>query len=635
LHPFQDRHTHLLTLYSFLDNNKNENLIRWSDDGNSFIVIDEDEFARTLIPELFKHNNYASFVRQLNMYGFHKKVGLSDNSMKASETKAKAPSEYFNKYFKRGRPELLWLIQKPKNPTTGPKRKREDDSKGDSDEERKYVQDTGGGGYVEELAVRGSGNDQMAMIPRSEYNSLRVEVRQLQDQQKLISSVLSTIKRQNEELYSRATSFQALHDRHENSINAILTFLATFYNRSLEGNANGLNLADMFPPTRQQPHGNVVDVDDFPATEMSMNKPSPLQRSKRPLALLPAPPTDQPDLLSASGGRASTISPTSRPLASPITRPASRQQSLFRPTVPQRQSSTISTTQGRDASYSAPLKVESPANTTPLSGNDAIMSAIQDANANANANAGTTSQVPQFDFPAALSNYQTQNGNVPLTAQERNNVLSMMAGDTSAATTNNALTNPDPPEMQRLMRDLSQYQATQKQLEILQQMSDEQNSRVQSLQERLQPLSPSGQIPGLAENEYFGNTAGLSDPGNYDLDLDSFVQDQDYFPANANGNANSNVNVNMNGSSSNLPDFNFDSATPDLTGSNNPFEGTSADAFNFNAGDANHLNVDADAAGFGENNRIESVSSNATSPAATVEEVEDESRRRSPKRRKK
>jgi heat shock transcription factor len=615
-------------LRSFLDNNKNENLIRWSDDGNSFIVLDEDEFARTLIPELFKHNNYASFVRQLNMYGFHKKVGLSDNSMKASETKAKAPSEYFNKYFKRGRPELLWLIQKPKNPATGPKRKRDEDGKGDSDEERKYVQDSGGGGYVEELAVRG--NDQMAMIPRSEYNSLRVEVRQLQDQQKLISSVLNQIKRQNEELYSRATSFQALHDRHENSINAILTFLATFYNRSLEGNANGMNLSDMFPAARQQPHGNVVDVDDFTPTDMTMSKSPQMQRNKRPLALLPAPPAGPQDLLSTVVGRATTMSPTTRPIPSPITRPGSRQQSVFKPSTSQnRQQSAVNTPLGRDSSYSVPLKVESPSDLPPLPENDAVMSAIQNANANANARA--TSQAPQFDFPAALSNYQNQNGNVPLTTQERSNVLSMMAGNTAASTTNNALTNPNPPEMQRLMDDLSQYQATQKQLEILQQMSDEQNSRVQSLQERLQPLSPSGQIPGLTEGEYFGHAGGLGDPGQYDLDLDSFVQDQDFFPNNANANVPMDVNGGAHDASTGLPDFNFENPTPDLNGAT-AFDGTSADAFHF-GNDAQHLNVGEDAA-FGEN-RIESVSSNATSPAATVEEVEDESRRRSPKRRKK
>lgn len=562
-------------------------------------MLDEDEFARTLIPELFKHNNYASFVRQLNMYGFHKKVGLSDNSMKASETKAKAPSEYFNKYFKRGRSELLWLIQKPKNPTIGPKRKREEDGKGDSDEDRKYVQDTGGGGYVEELAVRG--NNDMAMIPRSEYNSLRVEVRQLQDQQKLISNVLTQIKRQNEELYSRATSFQALHDRHENSINAILTFLATFYNRSLEGNANGMNLADMFPAARQQTHGNVVDVDDFPAADISLNKSPQLQRSKRPLALLPAPPT--------ADGKGSATSPTSnRPIPSPITRPGSRQQNNYKPSAPpQRQSSTVNASLARDAASSSlsNLKIDSPT-TQPSTGTEAIMSAIR----NVNANAGSSNQAPQFDFSGALSNLQTQDGNVPLTPQERNDTISRLMSDANSQ----ALANPNPAADM-----LNQHQQTQQQFELLQNLSHQQSRSVQSLQERFASLSPSGQIQGL-DNGYFDTAGGLGEPGQLDLDLDAFVhQDQDYFPTNSN---------NMHGANndpSGLPDFNFDTATP---GDANGFDFGITDGL----GDG-HLHVD----GAGDTGRVESVSSNATSPAAsaTVEEVEDEERVRSPKRRKK
>ncbi|KAI4606087.1 hypothetical protein J4E80_010295 [Alternaria sp. BMP 0032] len=633
-------------LSSFLDNNKNENLIRWSDDGNSFIVLDEDEFARTLIPELFKHNNYASFVRQLNMYGFHKKVGLSDNSMKASETKAKAPSEYYNKYFKRGRQELLWLIQKPKNPVTGPKRKRDEENKGDSDEDRKYIQDTGGGGYVEEVAVRG--NEQMAMIPRSEYNSLRVEVRELQQQQKLISNVLTQIKRQNEELYSRATSFQALHDRHENSINAILTFLATFYNRSLEGNAN-MNLADMFPAARQQHHGNVVDVDDYPMQEAQ--KSPQLQRNKKPLAILPAPAPNQDYLAPTTTGRATTMSPTARPLASPITRPGSR-QSVFRPSVSmnrqQSQSSPFSQ-QARDSITPSQVKPDPASNLNPLADNSAIMSAIQNANATATNHSGTSQPPPSdFDYAAALSNYQTQDGHVPLTPQQRNDVLSQIVNNTSAQNTNNALTNPHPPEMDRLLGDLAQYQATQQQLEMLQKLSDQQNSKIQHIHERILPLSPTGQISGLGEGNdgYFGGAAGddggLGEPGGFDLNMGHFVNDDDFFTADANPpdqkatNGINGINTNTNGGG--LPDFTFDASTPfDVDPANGDAGFDFADETNGIGGDDPGLLGVDDATGANGNGNVNGVgkiestasggSSNSTSPAATVEEVEDETRR--------
>ncbi|KAK9378768.1 HSF-type DNA-binding-domain-containing protein [Kockiozyma suomiensis] len=46
-------------------------LISWTPAGDSFVVSPNEEFSRVL-SQYFKHTNVSSFVRQLNMYGFHK-----------------------------------------------------------------------------------------------------------------------------------------------------------------------------------------------------------------------------------------------------------------------------------------------------------------------------------------------------------------------------------------------------------------------------------------------------------------------------------------------------------------------------------------------------------------------------------
>ncbi|KAF2750264.1 hypothetical protein M011DRAFT_396885 [Sporormia fimetaria CBS 119925] len=612
-------------LSSFLDDNKNTNLIRWSDDGNSFIVLDEDEFARTLIPELFKHNNYASFVRQLNMYGFHKKVGLSDNSMKASEMKAKAPSEYYNKYFRRGRPELLWLIQKPKNTTAGPKRKRDEDAKhGDSDDERKF-RDSSTGQYGEDLSMRP--NTDMAMIPRAEYNSLRNEVRHLQQQQKLISNVLGQIRQQNNQLYQQASTFQDMHNRHENSINAILTFLATFYNRSLEGNANG-NLADLFHPNmNNQPRGNVVDVDEFPEKTFEKS-PRPRFNAKRSL-LLPAP---APKDLLARGGRAATLSPSVMSAAgSPPTksRPLYKSPAMSRSTS----SSAVMGTQSANPGASKEATPPTPQVVQNLPETDEIMSAIRNVNASASQSGAPSST---FDFSAALANYTTQGGNAPLTAQQRNHVLSLMANDTSAAApnsilahnNNNALVNPQPPPMP----DLNHYMATESQLDYLQKVSEEQNARVRELQAKLQPLSPSGSIPGLEEGSYFGNAGNVGEPGHFDLDMDNFVNGDDFFPNNSNANPhNGNTGADSGDPATTLPDLTLDGMPVGEEGMTPDLESLAQFNQNNDAGnDSSFLGIDAG----NEESRVESLSSSATSPAVTVEDADDEDVPSASKKRK-
>lgn len=62
----------LLKTYEILEDNKCSDIISWNKDGTAFIVKKVNEFSEEILPKYFKHNNFASFVRQLNMYDFHK-----------------------------------------------------------------------------------------------------------------------------------------------------------------------------------------------------------------------------------------------------------------------------------------------------------------------------------------------------------------------------------------------------------------------------------------------------------------------------------------------------------------------------------------------------------------------------------
>ncbi|KAI9053925.1 hypothetical protein LZ554_002870 [Drepanopeziza brunnea f. sp. 'monogermtubi'] len=58
-------------LYNMLEDPSIQHLISWSNSAESFVMSPSNDFSKVL-SQYFKHTNISSFVRQLNMYGFHK-----------------------------------------------------------------------------------------------------------------------------------------------------------------------------------------------------------------------------------------------------------------------------------------------------------------------------------------------------------------------------------------------------------------------------------------------------------------------------------------------------------------------------------------------------------------------------------
>ncbi|EAS00733.2 HSF-type DNA-binding domain protein (macronuclear) [Tetrahymena thermophila SB210] len=62
----------LLKTYEMIENKDYQDIVCWNNDGQSFVIKNINEFSEKVLSNYFKHNNFASFVRQLNMYDFHK-----------------------------------------------------------------------------------------------------------------------------------------------------------------------------------------------------------------------------------------------------------------------------------------------------------------------------------------------------------------------------------------------------------------------------------------------------------------------------------------------------------------------------------------------------------------------------------
>lgn len=201
----------VMKIWSMVNDEKNNNYIRWDDDGNTFQVFHTEEFMKNILPKYFKHNRFASFVRQLNMYGWHKVQDINNGILKDDKS-IEENWKFENPYFKRGREDLLDNIVR---------------NKSINQQENEMVD-----------------NNQNLKSILSELESIKMN-------QIAITEDLRRIRKDNKTLWQENFMTRDRHTKQAQTIDKILKFLASVYgqqNKILEVEDLDLNSID---------HGNL------------------------------------------------------------------------------------------------------------------------------------------------------------------------------------------------------------------------------------------------------------------------------------------------------------------------------------------------------------------------------------------
>lgn len=193
-------------VWSMLNDKSNTNLIQWSADGKSFIVVNREEFVHEILPKYFKHSNPSSFVRQLNMYGWHKVQDVKAGSIQNSSDDK---WQFENEFFIRGREDLLEKIVRQKSSAATNAR----------------INTSGNA-----PSLHGSDMHLMSEVnlgDTTNISALLGELDQIKYNQMAISKDLSRINKDNEMLWKENMMARERHRTQQQALEKILRFLAS------------------------------------------------------------------------------------------------------------------------------------------------------------------------------------------------------------------------------------------------------------------------------------------------------------------------------------------------------------------------------------------------------------------------
>ncbi|XP_071566099.1 uncharacterized protein [Temnothorax nylanderi] len=184
----------LAKLWKMVEDPKTNNLISWSSNGRSFFIRNQSKFTSELLPYYYKHNNMASFIRQLNMYGFHKKVSVELGGLKCDKDEI----EFAHQYFCKEHPYLLEHIK------------------------RKVA----------------SNKNQDAAHPAIKpelVSKMIAEVRNMKGRQENMDSTINEMKLENATLWRELALLRQKHIKQQQIINKLIQFLVTLVQPSRSG----------------------------------------------------------------------------------------------------------------------------------------------------------------------------------------------------------------------------------------------------------------------------------------------------------------------------------------------------------------------------------------------------------------
>lgn len=92
--------------YEMLEDQRFPDMVDWNEEGTALIIKKPTEFGQKVLPTYFKHSNLTSFVRQLNMYDFHKR------------RTQKYDHVYYHDLFQKGKKHLLKEIKRKNQDNT-------------------------------------------------------------------------------------------------------------------------------------------------------------------------------------------------------------------------------------------------------------------------------------------------------------------------------------------------------------------------------------------------------------------------------------------------------------------------------------------------------------------------------------